>query len=171
MGSGQTIASAARWLARLFSLGGRARRTDWVWFGILCAILNAMIVHGTGAFEQPVAAFKTGWDLLGSYLLFAMLVRRLHDQDRTGWWAPALYGAMGLIFFGLTRLPQGGSGVHITFELWNIEPAPGAASAVLSTAYVAMLLVVMAVALLPPTPGPNRYGPDPRIGDPATAPA
>ncbi len=67
--------------------GGRAGRQEYwyfVLFNILAIILLAILAGVIGA--------KVGTSLLGLYTLavlipsLAVLVRRLHDTDRSGWW-------------------------------------------------------------------------------------
>ena len=87
--------------------------------------------------------------------VLAVQIRRLHDTDRTGWWAvvPTLSYLLGL---GL-------------LSLGFLNPEVGLATAMLS----ALLLVTGAVCALillifmfmEGTHGPNRFGPDPKGAD------
>jgi uncharacterized membrane protein YhaH (DUF805 family) len=135
---------ALRRIAEKLGLMGRTKRTT---------LLLYFIVVGAARLAWSLAAFREArrgglspetlatltivlpWIDLGARLVFFWLaVRRFHDQDRPGWLAlaPALILASDLLF-----------------------PVPP---------LVALLVLVgfLVALLLPPTVGPNRYGPDPR---------
>ena len=95
----------------------------FVLFNIIVGVVLALIDMLLGTFS---AAGNIGL-LSGIYSLavliptLAVLVRRLHDIDRTGWWI-----------------------------LINLIPLIGT-------------IVLLVFALMPGTPGSNRYGPDPKL--------
>lgn len=90
------------------------------------------------------------------YPSLAVLTRRLHDLDRTGWWCvpavavPGLYSLAQLA--GLTGPPDAENALGSIF-FWS--------SLVLGVAYVAI------PGFLGGTAGPNGYGPDPLARVPA----
>jgi uncharacterized membrane protein YhaH (DUF805 family) len=87
---------------------GRARRKEYWYFqlgNLIVSICLAFIDEATGTFDPQV-----GWGLLGGVYMLVILVpavgvtiRRLHDTDRTGWWALAglipVFGAILLLIF------------------------------------------------------------------------
>jgi uncharacterized membrane protein YhaH (DUF805 family) len=146
-------------LKRYADFSGRSRRSEYWWFAVLNTLVALVLVGimaaggfsaasmagagGAGASPELAAqslgaVFYIGAGLLGIWLLavlipsIAVVVRRLHDRDMSGWWY------LGAIVVGL--IPFVGFIASIA------------------------LLVLM---FLPGTPGPNRFGPDPK--DPANA--
>ena len=85
---------------------------------------------------------------------FALLARRLHDQDRAGWWALLLPLSIALSLPDAVR--------SITFDPQNIrayeQAGPHPARWVAALADLATLIL----CLLPGTSGGNRFGSDPR---------
>lgn len=95
-------------LKRYFDFSGRSRRKEYWSFALLVFIVyvvlaTLMVVGGlplgammdpTGAatIEPPGALFYIGAGLLGLFALgviipsIAVVVRRLHDRDMSGWW-------------------------------------------------------------------------------------
>jgi uncharacterized membrane protein YhaH (DUF805 family) len=84
MGFGRAIATCFRKYA---VFGGRASRSEY-WFFVLFEILLyvVLIIADIAAFRGAMNVFST----LASLVLFlpglAVLVRRLHDTDRSAWW-------------------------------------------------------------------------------------
>ena len=137
---------------RYADFSGRSRRMEYWSFTLLIVIvyvvLGALMVGGgldLAAMSNPELAaemaapgplFYIGAGLLALFALgslipmIAVVVRRLHDRDMSGWWY------LGAIVGGM--IPFVGFLVSLGF------------------------LVLM---FLPGTPGPNRFGPDPK--DPA----
>jgi uncharacterized membrane protein YhaH (DUF805 family) len=83
--------------------------------------------------QGPGPLFYVGAGLLGIYALgvfipmLAVVVRRLHDRDMSGWW-------------------------YLGFIIASMIPFVG------FIASIAFLVIMV----LPGTPGPNRFGPDPK---------
>ncbi len=137
---------------RYFDFSGRSRRLEYWMFVlfsiIVAAVLFALIMAGglnLAAFSDPQAMdmsfgplFWLGCLLLSLFWLgslipgIAVVVRRLHDRDMSGWWY------LGIIVASMIPIINFIAGIAF--------------------------LVLM---LLPGTPGPNRFGPDPK--DPASA--
>jgi len=138
---------------RYAEFSGRSRRMEY-WSFILLNIIVYIVLGGimvAGGFnlaalsnpaamstEGPGTLFYIGGGLLGLYALailipsIAVVVRRLHDRDMSGWWYLGVVVASMIPFVGFI-------------------------------AGIAFLVLM----LLPGTPGPNRFGPDPK--DPASA--
>lgn len=135
-------------LKRYADFSGRSRRMEYWMFTLfnVLVLLGLGIVLGaigyvTGSFQgsTPPTFFiiLLGIVALGYVAVFlvpsiAVVVRRLHDRDMSGWWY------LGIIVASM---------IPIVGTLASIA-----------------LLVLM---VLPGTPGPNRFGPDPK--DPANA--
>jgi uncharacterized membrane protein YhaH (DUF805 family) len=88
-------------------------------------------------------------------LLFAAVVRRLHDRGRTGWWA-----ALPLLFeiTGLALAP------YVFRHMTDLAANPNFAllSSLNGLAYWAALIVLIVMLAGEGENGPNRFGPDPR---------
>ena len=103
-----------------FVYRGRASRSAYWWFVLFQAIvwiaLDVLFIIPAGMHNTPaifVVLFIV-FGLVGIYLFLvglALLVRRLHDIDRTGWWV-----LIGLVPFG--------SIVLLIFSLLEGTPGP-----------------------------------------------
>jgi uncharacterized membrane protein YhaH (DUF805 family) len=89
---------------------GRSRRKEYWFFGFFNAIFSVVLViadvlFGTsGGLSSP--GLLSGLYTLGVFLpALAVLVRRLHDTNRSGWWVLIsflpLIGILVLLFFSL----------------------------------------------------------------------
>jgi uncharacterized membrane protein YhaH (DUF805 family) len=89
---------------------GRSRRKEYWFFGFFNAIFSVVLViadvlFGTsGGLSSP--GLLSGLYTLGVFLpALAVLVRRLHDTNRSGWWVLIsflpLIGVLVLLFFSL----------------------------------------------------------------------
>jgi uncharacterized membrane protein YhaH (DUF805 family) len=116
-------------LRKYADFNGRARRAEYWLFALLMILISipfsiiAEIVEATGEMDPATAGLFLVFGLAMVGLLIpslAVTVRRLHDSNRSGWWA--LIGLIPLI---------GG-------------------------------LVLFVFAILDGTPGPNRFGADPK---------
>jgi uncharacterized membrane protein YhaH (DUF805 family) len=97
-------------LSQYVTFTGRARRSEYWWFVlfILLATLVAALIDTS--FNIIVFQVVVGLALLLPQL--AVIVRRLHDTDRTGWW----------ILIGL--VPVVGNIVLLVFMLLDSDPQP-----------------------------------------------
>ena len=158
-------------LKRYADFSGRSRRMEywmWVLFQILLyvgvMVLAVGLVAGGAAAGDgggALAAGGAGMVLMGLYFLawlaflvpsIAVGVRRLHDTNRTGWWllAPVLPSLL-LIFAAGASLasPE------------NMAASGGLAMVAMLLVFV-LSIVLLVFMLLDGTPGPNKYGPDPK---------
>lgn len=139
-------------LKRYAEFSGRSRRLEYWMFALLnlivFAVLTALLFMGglsTSALENPeaglppfnaffivIAIVMAAWVIAIFVPSIAVVVRRLHDRDMSGWWYAGLIVVSFVPFVGF----------------------------IASIAFLVLML-------LPGTPGPNRYGPDPK--DPTSA--
>ena len=134
---------------RYFDFQGRSRRMEYWSFALLLFVVYVVLlgIMMAGGFSlaalsgDPAAAasatmgpvFCIGAGLLGLFGLaiiipsIAVVVRRLHDRDMSGWWYLGMIVAAMIPFVGFI-------------------------------ASIAFLVLMF----LPGTPGPNRFGPDPK---------
>ena len=115
-------------------------RTGRLFYWLFGFIPLALIGVCFGIF-LPRTHDATRYVLIGAILAFwpqvAILARRLHDLNLTGWWVTLFWA-----------LPA-------ALVLLDIPLPPGTGSTV-------QWLAAVILGLIPGTPGPNRYGNDPR---------
>src|SRR5262245_21600885 len=74
----------------LFALGGRIHRTDF-WVGLVAVVgitTLAVLLHGKRVSGGALGEFFTVISViavLSPYCLIALVVKRLHDLDKSGW--------------------------------------------------------------------------------------
>jgi uncharacterized membrane protein YhaH (DUF805 family) len=83
------------------------------------------------------------------YISTAISVKRLHDRDKSGWWA-LLYLALPTLLL-LTMIESADADHHIT----------GWPAAMMIPYFILLIVTFLELACLKGTTGPNRYGPDP----------
>lgn len=159
-------------LKRYADFNGRSRRTEyWLWFlfQIIASIVFGFLKLAIGS----TAEILNGIFSLAIFIpTLAVGVRRFHDINRTGWWIVfpmvVLIIAM-VVFFSI----NGSSFVSNMQSFANIgaNPTPEQSMAVMAAfapmwwvflAWFAAALVTFVFNVLDGTPGPNRFGPDPK---------
>lgn len=150
------IGLVTRSIVHSFDFTGRSRRMEWLCYAIAAAVIGNMITlvarHGLGL-AGPDMGLLTPDRVVGLLLalpMFAQFVRRLHDQDRSGWW-----GLLLLALILCSKYPFLGA---------IIPGLPASGPAVTATALV-LLMAFICFILYPGTDGPNRFGRDPRLSE------
>lgn len=125
-------------------------------------------IRGPGSYEMRIEGYhpelmpnfgslflEMGGVALGAILLLAAAVtRRLHDRDKSGWWAlpPPVFLAIGfaLMPYMFARFSREAPDMRLFFLLFfnNLT-------------YLATLLLLVILLLGPGSSGPNRYGEQP----------
>lgn len=157
------LANVRQTCAAAFRFAGRSPRTELIGYGLAAFLLSFPVSLGTSLTLPYETHLLIGnaLTLLLAVPVPALIVRRLHDQGRSGVWVwLAIYSfAVWLVRTGVSM--AAGPDGRLAFDRftwvadWLVIPAN-----------VAMLVLL----LLPGTIGPNRYGPDPR-GREATPPS
>jgi len=123
-------------LKRYAEFSGRSRRMEYWAFTLMNVVVAFVLIAmmfgagaSMGAFNQLESADPSAVIALfmGGFPSIAVVVRRLHDRDMSGWWYLGMIVASLIPFVGFI-------------------------------ASIAFLVIL----LLPGTPGPNRFGPDPK---------
>jgi uncharacterized membrane protein YhaH (DUF805 family) len=102
-------------LKQYATFNGRARRKEY-WFFVLFNVLALIglttldVLVGTFSVEAEIGLFSGLYALAMVIPGLAVLVRRLHDTDRSGWWAL------------LNLLPVVGALVVLVFTLLDSQP-------------------------------------------------
>jgi uncharacterized membrane protein YhaH (DUF805 family) len=148
----------------LFALRGRIPRVDfWVGLAVVAGMTTlAVFLNGNRVREGELGKFFTLVTIiavLSPYCLTAIVVKRLHDIDRSGWNALVLFVALFLA--GLAAMAYGGLQQNEVVDaewrwFWtNVFYVAAGLAVVL----IACLIVKLGFA--GGTLGPNRFGPDP----------
>ena len=93
--------------------------------------------------------------LLIVYCLLAVLVKRLHDRNRRGWWI-LLFPVVPVVLASIVSALGEDLAPVLTYAAWAIV-------------LIVTIGALIELAVMPGTAGLNRYGPDPRAkprGDP-----
>ena len=140
---------------------GRARRSEY-WYFVLFGMLVGMatntadaIINGesSGAMPTPISSIASLALMLPQ---LSANVRRLHDTNRSGWWIGGFYlYLIGAVVVGVAYFFQSGS------SSFNDGPAI-AGIVILGLGAFAYMVLLIVFAVLPGTPGTNRFGPDPK---------
>lgn len=162
---------------------GRAQRAEyWLFVFFQSVVLGLCLAGAFGSFSnddpgRALSAFLmwSGLAGLASLILFlpylAVLVRRLHDADRSAWWmlllAPGYLSPLLMSGALVSAVGQvGAAGADQGAVIAALMSGLAGAGAILMVASICNLALVT-LTLLPGTRGPNRFGPDPR--DPQAA--
>jgi uncharacterized membrane protein YhaH (DUF805 family) len=146
------------WQMFLFSTAGRVPRVRY-WLAVLS--YGAAVVIGliaallliTSTWEIAAVILYVGGGLLFLMIYFsanAVAIKRLHDRDKTGWWAIPFLALPGLLYGASNGL---------------VSPSTGFMLQV--TAGLLLVWGLIELGCIRGTVGPNRFGDDP-LG---TAPA
>jgi uncharacterized membrane protein YhaH (DUF805 family) len=135
---------------------GRSRRTEVVYYWIATALVGVVLNFAVST-VMPFGTsllFSRALQLVLMVPMFALFVRRLHDQDRSGWWGLLLPLSLVLSIPGIVTELRGD-----VAEIIAQKTTPAAIAAGLCA------LAVLVLCLLPGTEGTNRFGPDPRLDE------
>ncbi|MGN6424213.1 MAG: DUF805 domain-containing protein [Asticcacaulis sp.] len=174
-------------LAKYATFEGRSRRSEfWLWVlfrfilnAVLGSVVGGVVLSGLPMLQSHPEIFFANYmrvmpifSLVGLALLIptlAVAVRRLHDSNRTGWWLIAPYAAAmaGLIIFFILF---GAQIFHIAQQGHEMTDAEGMAFAgslfgTLALCFLPAIIcdiMLLVFFLLDGTPGPNRFGSDPK---------
>lgn len=152
-------------LKRYAEFSGRSRRKEyWMWtlllvlvyfaFGVLLGVLGggALLGMANGSSSGMAAAGGAALIIVGLFCIFALAIlipgiavtiRRLHDTNRSGWFVLLPLAGYLLIVIGTAM-------------------GSSAASMLGIVAYFGLTIALIVFLCLDGTPGPNRYGPDPK---------
>lgn len=95
-------------LSKYATFSGRSRRSEYWWFALFNLLVSLVGAGVDAALGRPLIQFVVALALLLPNL--AVLVRRLHDTNRSGWW----------VLIGL--VPLVGSIVLIVFAAQDSQP-------------------------------------------------
>lgn len=165
-------------LRRYADFSGRSRRMEfWMWqvakfifaivvYALLFAAVGGAIMTAGNSPEGLVAASGMVM-LLGLIVMviglailvpdIAVAVRRLHDTDRSGWWILAPLGPYLIFWVTMGAAMSSGAAPN---EM--MAGGVGIIGLVCLLAVFGLALTLLIFYFLDGTPGPNRFGPDPK---------
>jgi len=143
-----------RTITHVADFSGRSRRTEVIYYwiaGVLAGITLDFALTTTASFRASLLV-SDALEFAFLVPMLALFVRRIHDQNRSGWWGWLLPLSV------LLSLPQ-------RIAEFHADPQVLIAEKVTPVGIVAGLcsLAVLVLCLLPGTDGTNHYGPDPRL--------
>ncbi|CUS43058.1 MAG: DUF805 domain-containing protein [Pseudomonadota bacterium] len=160
---------ALRALVHSLRFDGRSTQSEVVSFWLFGILANLLVHLSAPVLDliMPSALYR-GFDLIWSFVLgwpyFPLLVRRLHDQDRSGGWV-MLWGLIVIACTMLLMLPKEADGYGLSISLFGFHRSL-AWTPVTTPLLLGLMMVSIAILILyvlPGTLGTNRYGPDPRV--------
>jgi uncharacterized membrane protein YhaH (DUF805 family) len=140
----------------LFSFKGRINRASYL--VVQLTLLTAWLI----LWLKVPFSFSLQWEALHWVVAITMIwintattARRLHDRNRSGWWAVAVFiiNRLSYIYYGLFFGLAFGVDISIAREMPLVMLA--VALSLLQTWIIIELFFLMG------TDGPNRFGPDP----------
>lgn len=133
---------------------GRSRRTEVIYYWIASILLGVTLQFAmtTAASIETSLLFGETLQLVLMVPMFALFVRRLHDQGRSGWWGILLPLSLLLNIPALEAEIHGDLAEIIAQKITPLGISAGICG-----------LAVFVLCLLPETERANRDGPDPRL--------
>jgi uncharacterized membrane protein YhaH (DUF805 family) len=136
-------------LGRFFSFKGRLRRRDYWLCSLAVAILAAATIAPLmlGLGYRPDDPRIVGASLVLVWPSMALLVKRIHDRDKTGWMAANYWGPWAVAAI-LSFVPQWGlGGLKVILDI---------------AATIVGVWYLIEFGFLDGTQGKNAYGPSPK---------
>jgi uncharacterized membrane protein YhaH (DUF805 family) len=141
---------------RYVDFAGRSPRAEYWWYvltlgiaGFLLGLADVVFLGGPvyGNYGPLGLLFTVGCLVPG----FAVLVRRLHDTGRSGWWALVRLPALAVLFSGVSALKA----------ITMLKSVPTLVQIGVGGTYVVVAFIVFLFTIAEGEGAPNLYGPDP----------
>lgn len=159
MGFGEAV---GRVFSRYASFSGRARRAEYWWWilftvlaGTLANVVDVILFPGVWPDNGPVSLVLALVMLLPS---LAVLVRRLHDSGRSGWWVGSFFLFLIPLIVVIVSVAAGASLSGSDAEVSDALAVVVGGGVILSVIWTILLFIW---SLMRSQPGTNRYGPSP----------
>ncbi|MFZ5676667.1 MAG: DUF805 domain-containing protein [Pseudomonadota bacterium] len=148
-------------MSLLTGFDGRINRAKW-WLGTLILIVVAIVLYLIlGSIIGSPGLLQFILSLILAYPTTALMVKRLHDRDRPGFftyifWAPTVLSVLGgLLGLTMTTVDMGGVAMPQMTTLGTIIALAGLPIGIWA---------LIELGILKGTEGPNQHGPDPLGG-------
>ncbi|GAA4676652.1 DUF805 domain-containing protein [Frondihabitans cladoniiphilus] len=149
--------AVSRFWRKYATFSGRASRSEYWWWYLVAVIVNG-VLNSLGRSGGPVGGVFQGlaglWSLAIVIPTLALLWRRLHDTGRSGLWAFAPI-ALGVI--GTVLAISGLFALHVASGDGASLVPGGVLLGISGLAFVATLVVVLVLTLLPSNPAGERF--------------
>ncbi len=102
MGFGQAIGSGFRNYANFFGRAGRSEFWYWILFAFLGSIVAEILDAAIFVYHPGLSPLNTLFTIVMLLPSLAVMVRRLHDTGRSGWWlflVPTVIGIFVLLYW------------------------------------------------------------------------
>ena len=145
-------------LKRYADFRGRAPRAEYWWFTLAITLIGFLVEYVDQLIGGAVLGVYGPATLIFTLGLFvpglAVMVRRLHDIDRSGWWALLSIGSYLLMFVGFaTDDPEA--------PFSTLEGLGMGTVLALVLAFVVSMIVLLVFMVTRGNDGSNRFGADP----------
>ncbi len=149
--------------------GGRARRKEYWYFILfsvlaswLCEFVDVVFNLYTTAGDPAAGRIGIATTICSLFLALpslSIMVRRLHDTGRSGWFALAPYLPVAMIFVGVAATIAGG----FNAQAWPVERIVGGMQVFLALvfAWIGLAIYVLILLCMGSEPGANAYGTNP----------
>lgn len=150
------------WKYHLTSFDGRTGRKPY-WIAMLTVTLVCIILFLLGEYYAVRTPASIWWTeiaaiVLTAYPYLAVAIKRLHDRNKTGWWAAVIWAPTVMIYLGWFAGLIG----ETTTAYGDVRYFPNMFGYTLYGAQTAICLwFLVELGFLRGTKGANRYGPDP----------
>jgi uncharacterized membrane protein YhaH (DUF805 family) len=152
--TGDNAGLLKRTVTAVADFSGRSRRTEVIYYWIATTLVGVVFYFAVSTVASLKASllFANALQLVLLVPMFALFARRLHDQDRSGWWGLLLPLSVLLGIPDVVAELRGDMAEIIAAKTTPVGLAAGLCG-----------LIVFVLCLLPGTQGANRYGQDPRL--------
>ncbi|MCW6536282.1 DUF805 domain-containing protein [Sphingomonas lycopersici] len=135
-------------------LSGRSRRTEVIYYWIATALAGVIFefLVTTLLPASTAVALTSAFQVATMIPMFALLVRRLHDQNKSAQWSSLYFLAV------ILRIP-----VMIAELRGNVDEILAAERSPANLLSGLCGIIIIVLCLIAGTNGPNSYGPDPRL--------
>lgn len=151
---------------------GRARRSEFWWFVLFALIVSSIFNYG-GLLIPALSYIGLLCSLVFLIPQFAVMTRRLHDTDRSGWWV-LVFAILYVVMLGalvVVLAPLASQMLEVTDGFAQaqmmadaVQAAPLAATLMCACALAALVLglILFVFTLLDSHWNENKYGPSPK---------
>ena len=154
--SGNNAQLPRRTITGVTNFSGRSRRTEVFYYWVASTLVSVVFNFAMSAVAPLETSLRLGNALHLVLLIpaFALIVRRVHDQNRSGWWGALLPAS---VLLSVPRIM-----VEFRGDVHAIIAQKATPVDIISGVFA---LAVFILCLLPGTEGINRYGSDPRLDE------
>ncbi len=136
---------------KIFTIDGRASRSEYWWFSLFIGIINVLLNPFLSNFPPLISPLLNLWEIIIFIPLICVTTRRLHDINVSGWWQLCYY-----LFLTLSLMLVPLYETTLSEDLGFLF-----ISGVIFIIAIAILIVGLVFLCIKGTTGDNRFGADP----------